>query len=987
MNIKTPIYVAIALSAILSVSKVNAQTNVGQWDFKKGDLSATAGSDLGPLTYNDGPNGVTSNLTIFATTEALGIPSIGGVVTNVMRFPGATALPVGYLMPTPPANGGGSLVNDYTVIVDVLYTNAGVFRPILQMDNGSLDDILAFFDLNLFDQISVTNTEGATLPSLAFGSIEPNTWYRLGFVLSTDLGEVDVYTNGSEAGSVLIGQGQIDSPYALYSGQLPLFSSTLTNVAGFANSVQIRDTALNAGQLAALGPPSAGGIPITIPPVKTFVQYRDPGFNDFNVLPQPNFNVILNQGNTEIVTNSIELFLDGVEIPSTVTPTPPTFTITASQTNLMLPGSLHTATIAWTDGNGPGSNTWNFTVFNYQSINLPQPFYLETFDEVDVSSNVALPTGWYGTNQTTVQDASFDLCNPDSATYEGWLVDNTNFICGGGGGPCSGFEADTTNQPPIALNGALITSLASNNILFFESDNRCSGGCFGQAGFVFTPDIDCSAQSNVYVCFYSLWMQNRNSFGSLEYSTNMGTNWLPALYCIADSDGSDFSTTGGGGGGSRVGGAIIYTNGVIDVTQTFKTWYTDQAGYPNTNFMNDAHWMAAPVSTADIPFIQGFPDDGANYTTTGGGVTHSQWIGKEIEQIRLASADHQAHVRFRFGYTGRCSWYWGIDNFGLYSINTPDIAVQPVSESVDDNTSATFSVTATGAAPLTYQWQFDGTNIANATSSTYTISDAGPGNAGTYTVVVSNPYGPLTSDPATLTVYTTPRLTQGPVGEIADPGAAVTFTAAATGAQPLSYLWYFNDELIQNSAVPAVTLNNLQLSQAGDYTVAVSNSFGAVTSTIAILNVWEGPIASNLVVHLPFDGNFNDTSGQGNNASYATNGPDANPNPTFVPGKIGQAFEYTTTKDASIQEYATLGYPLDLQFGASNDFAVSMWVNYTNQSDDLPFICNKDWNSSSDIGWGVFCQSGGNYRINVTGPNLGADKYSETDTPTDVRGG
>jgi hypothetical protein len=989
MNTKTPVYIGLALASVLCVSKVSGQTNVGQWDFKKGDLSATVGSDLGPLSYADGPNGTSSNLTIYGTTTALGVPPIAGVVTNIMKFPNGDGIGfgLGYFIPTPPANGGGSLVNDYTVVVDVLYTNAGLFRPIVQMDNGSLDDIEAFLGLNVFDQIAVTNTEGAGLPSEASGDILPNTWYRLGFVYDHDVGEIDVYTNGAQAGSVIVGSGQstLDGPYALFTGGLPLFSSYATNVAGFANSVQIRDAALNAGQIAALGGPSATGIPITIPHVGTFVQSKDPLFNDQNVLPVPMINLVLNQGDTEVVSNSIEVFLDGTLIPSAEVPTPPTFAITASSTNLMAPGSIHEVTVAWVDNfAGAASNSWPFSVFDYQVLNLPQPFFLETFDEV---TNGGLPAGWYATNQTTVQGTNYDLCDPLSAPYENWLVLSTNQICGSGSCAGKGFESDATNQPPIELNGALINNLASNQFLFFESDNRCSGGCFGQAGFVFTPDFDCSSQSNVYVCFNSLWMQNRNSFGSLEYSIDQGANWLPALYCIADSDGNNFSTSGGGGGGARVGGAIIKTNGVVDVTATFETWYDDQAGYPTTNFMDFAHWMAAPVSEADVPFIQGFPDDGANYTTTGGGVVRSQWIGKEIEQIRLISADFQPHVRFRFGYEGRCSWYWGIDNFGLYSINTPDIAVQPQSVSVDDTSSATFSVVATGASPITYQWQFDGTNIAQATNSSYSISSTDPGNAGSYTVLVGNPFGPLVSDPAVLTVYTTPVLTQGPVGEIADPGATVTFTANANGGLPLSYLWFFNGALIQNSTTPALALNGLKASQSGNYTVAVSNNFGAVTSTIAILNVWSGPITSNLVVHLPFDGNFNDTSGQNNNASYATNGPDADPIPTFVPGKIGQAFQYTTTTNASIQEYATLGYPLDLQFGASNDFSVSFWVNYTNQNDDLPFICNKDWNSSSDVGWGVFCQSGGNFRINVTGPNLGADKYSETDTPTDVRGG
>jgi hypothetical protein len=986
MNSKTPLYAMLALAGLLCVSKASGQTNIGQWDFKNTNLSQTIGANLGPLSYADGPNGTTSNLTQFGTTAALGVSSIGGVVTNIMRFPGNSTLldGIGYLMPTPPPNGGGSLVNDYTVIVDVLYTNAGLFRPILQMDNGELDHILAYFDVNLFDEVEVTNTEGAGLPSLAFGSIAPNTWYRLGFVLNHDIGEIDVYTNGNQAGSVAVGTGDdnLDGPYALYSGILPLFSSTTTNVEGFANSVQLRDTPLNAGQMAALGRPSATGIPITIPPVKTFVQYKDPLANDKNVLPQPNFNIVLNQGSNLLDSSSIQVFLDGTVVPSSVVATPPTFSITASETNLMAPGSSHTATVAWVDNFGAGSNTWSFTVLDYQVINLPTPFYYETFDEVVPSAYGALPAGWYATNETTVQGTNYDLCDPVSATYENWLVDNTNYICGGGTSPCSGFEADTTNQPPIVLNGSLIYSLASNNILYFESDNRCSGGCFGQAGFVFTPDIDCSGQSNVYVCFNSLWMQNRNSFGLLEYSIDQGASWLPALYIITSSDGQNYSTMAGGGG-SR----IIYTNGVIDVTATFETPYVDQAGYPNPDFEEDAHWMLAPVSTADIPFIQGFPDDSVNYVTTGGGVTHSQWEGKEIEEIRLVSADFQPHVRFRFGYTGRCSWYWGIDNFGLYSINTPAIATQPQSQSVDDHSPATFSVVATGAVPLSYQWQFDGTNIANATNSAYTIAGVTTANVGTYTVIVRNTYGPITSDPATLGVYTAPRVTAGPVGEIADPGASVTFTAAATGALPLTYIWLSGDTPVQSSASAAYTIDNVQPGNAGSYYVAVSNSYGAVTSAVAILKVFSGPITSNLVVHLTFDGNFNDTSGRGNNAAYATNGPDSNPNPTFVPGKIGQAFQYTTTTNASIQEYATLNYPPDLQLGSSQDFSVSMWVNYTNQQDDLPFISNKDWNSSSDVGWGVFSQSGGNYRINVTGPNMGEDKFSQTDTPDTLKDG
>jgi hypothetical protein len=183
-------------------------------------------------------------------------------------------------------------------------------------------------------------------------------------------------------------------------------------------------------------------------------------------------------------------------------------------------------------------------------------------------------------------------------------------------------------------------------------------------------------------------------------------------------------------------------------------------------------------------------------------------------------------------------------------------------------------------------------------------------------------------------------------------------------------------------------LHNLQFANAGTYQLTVQNSYGTVQGALAILKVYAGPLSSNLVVHLKFDDTLTDSSGHGNNATYMTVGANASPTARFSTNAMfGKSFEYTTTNDWSDIEYASLGYPADLQFGATNDFSVSFWCNYTNQADDLPFISNKDWDSSSDLGWGIFTQTGGNYRINVTGLNGGADKFSETDTPDALKDG
>jgi PKD repeat protein len=67
-----------------------------------------------------------------------------------------------------------------------------------------------------------------------------------------------------------------------------------------------------------------------------------------------------------------------------------------------------------------------------------------------------------------------------------------------------------------------------------------------------------------------------------------------------------------------------------------------------------------------------------------------------------------------------------------------------------------FTVTATGTAPLEYQWRKDNADLAGATNSTYVIASATTADAGTYTVVVRNAAGSRTSEPATLTVLPPP---------------------------------------------------------------------------------------------------------------------------------------------------------------------------------------------------------------------------------------
>jgi hypothetical protein len=83
----------------------------------------------------------------------------------------------------------------------------------------------------------------------------------------------------------------------------------------------------------------------------------------------------------------------------------------------------------------------------------------------------------------------------------------------------------------------------------------------------------------------------------------------------------------------------------------------------------------------------------------------------------------------------------------------PAITGQPASVTVTEGDTATFSVTAEGSAPLSYQWKRDGANISGATSASYTTPAAVLADSGAkFTVVVSNSEGSVTSAEATLTV-------------------------------------------------------------------------------------------------------------------------------------------------------------------------------------------------------------------------------------------
>jgi hypothetical protein len=215
----------------------------------------------------------------------------------------------------------------------------------------------------------------------------------------------------------------------------------------------------------------------------------------------------------------------------------------------------------------------------------------------------------------------------------------------------------------------------------------------------------------------------------------------------------------------------------------------------------------------------------------------------------------------------------------------PTITTQPSNQSVTVGQTATFSVTATGTAPLNYQWQKNSANISGATASSYTTpATATTDNGAKFDVVVSNSAGSKTSSTVTLTVSAAavgPTITAQPANQTVNAGQTATFSVTATGTALLSYQWQKNTVNISGAtAANYTTPATLTTDNGAKFDVVVSNAVGSQTSSTATLTVNAVSASTINVVTYHYD---NLRTGQNLNETILTQ---ANVNSTTF-GKLG----------------------------------------------------------------------------------------------------
>jgi len=191
----------------------------------------------------------------------------------------------------------------------------------------------------------------------------------------------------------------------------------------------------------------------------------------------------------------------------------------------------------------------------------------------------------------------------------------------------------------------------------------------------------------------------------------------------------------------------------------------------------------------------------------------------------------------------------------------PQVTGQPTGRTVTSGSTVAFDATVTGSLPLTYQWWLNGVPLLNTASvggaqtPRLTLSGLTPGQAGNYSLHISNAAGVATSSNAALVVNALPAgnapvISTPPTSGQTSENASVTFTVAATGAVPLTYQWFLNGAPLANvsgaspvsgATTASLSLSNVQAAQAGNFTVLVSNAVGTATAraSLSVLTLGE----------------------------------------------------------------------------------------------------------------------------------------------------
>jgi uncharacterized repeat protein (TIGR03803 family) len=328
------------------------------------------------------------------------------------------------------------------------------------------------------------------------------------------------------------------------------------------------------------------------------------------------------------------------------------------------------------------------------------------------------------------------------------------------------------------------------------------------------------------------------------YTFKGGTDgWAPAGALVQGTDGNFYGTTTRNSiSGFQFYGTIFRVTpaGALSTIYAFNGIISTDGAYPHAGLLlaNDGCFYGTTYqggASGNGTIFRVGPDGAFSTLASFDGFND----GARPEAALIQGADGSLYG------TTTTGGYGGFGTlFRLSFTGSPQIITSPSSQTVFTGARVLFSVAASGAPQLLYQWKRNGTpltdgpGIAGAKARILVLTDVTTANAGTYSVTVSNSLGFADSSGAQLVVNSAPpAITRQPTNQTAAPGATVLFAVTATGNLPLAYQWRFDGASIPGASNSSLLLTNVQYANAGNYSVYITNTLGSITSAAAGLRV------------------------------------------------------------------------------------------------------------------------------------------------------
>jgi len=426
---------------------------------------------------------------------------------------------------------------------------------------------------------------------------------------------------------------------------------------------------------------------------------------------------------------------------------------------------------------------------------------------------------------------------------------------------CSGGSSTMRSSPDVACVAADIWLIANNGEQFSVAGTSAAAPLW--AGFAALVNQQAAANGQPGIGFinpavYAIGKSSGYAAAFHDTITGNNTNACCGPGRFFACRGYDLCTGWGTPTGSNLIAALLAPPPALRISPATPLTFTGPSGGPFRPaahafvLTNDSNALLSWSLANAAPWFNASPLGG---TLTNGGPPATVILTMTAAAGSLPVGSYAATLWFtNVNLTHANDWFGQSRLVNLDVVSPPVVVSQPTNQTLIEGMTAVFSVVLSNPASCSYQWQYDnGISVTNltdsgkvlgSTSSTLVINGATPAEAGTYSVIVSNAAGSVSSSQAVLEVFSwRPVITAQPDDQTVLAGETAAFKVEAAGYQPLSYRWQRNGSPLSDGgnisgAVSAyLTIHSAALTDAATYSVIVTNAEGVATSSDAVLTV------------------------------------------------------------------------------------------------------------------------------------------------------